>query len=75
VNTALSRLGVFDQIYNNAFLLYPLYFVLFYFVAWITYSQIEAPFLRLRDESLGWQAIVSASWVAVTAAVLLVFVF
>lgn len=75
VNTFLNRLGVFDQIYNNAFLLYPLYFVLFYFVAWITYSLIEAPFLRLRDESLNWQSLVSASWVAVTASALLIFVF
>lgn len=75
VNTLLNRLGMFDQIYNNAFLLYPLYFMLFYFVAWITYTSIEAPFLRLRDESLSWRALVSASWVAVSASALLIFVF
>lgn len=75
VNTFLSRIGVFEQIYNNAFLLYPLYFVLFYFVAWITYSLIEAPFLRLRDEPLSWQSLVRTSWVAVTASALLIFVF
>jgi peptidoglycan/LPS O-acetylase OafA/YrhL len=75
INNALSRLGLFEQIYNNPFLLYPLYFAFFYFVAWLTYNHIEAPFIKLRDEPLGWREIIRASWVAASVAILLVFVF
>jgi peptidoglycan/LPS O-acetylase OafA/YrhL len=75
VNKSLIKLGIFEQVYNNPFLLYPLYFSLFYFFSWITYNQIELPFLKLREEKFNWPSAVKASWVAVTTVILLIFVF
>ncbi|MBD5802547.1 O-acetyltransferase OatA [Azoarcus sp. Aa7] len=75
VNRLLSHLGLFDQVYGNPFILYPLYFVFFYFVSWVTYHQIEEPFLRLRDVPKTWQNIAKGSWVFVLACVLLATVF
>lgn len=75
VNQLLSRFGLFDRIYSNPFILYPIYFSLFYFVSWITYHQIEKPFLELRDVSFTLTNIAKASWVTVSVISLLIFIF
>lgn len=75
VNKTLENLGVFDQIYGNPFILYPIYFTLFYFVSWITYHQIEKPFLQLRDIPFTFASVVKASWVTIVTCLVLVFVF
>lgn len=43
INKALAYLGMYDAIYGNAFVLYPLYFTFFYLVSWCTYHLIEKP--------------------------------
>lgn len=75
VNRTLGYLGVFDQIYGNPFILYPIYFSLFYLVSWITYHQIEKPFLQLRDVLLTWRALARASWVTILACSVLIGIF
>lgn len=75
VNRTLGYLGLFDQIYGNPFIIYPIYFALFYFVSWITYHQIEKPFLELRDIPLTWRTVTKAARVSVLACVALIVVF
>jgi len=75
VNQALGYLGVFEQVYKNPFILYPLYFSLFYFVSWCTYHQIEKPFLTLRDSPLTLSNMVKASWVATLVCLLIIWMF
>jgi peptidoglycan/LPS O-acetylase OafA/YrhL len=75
VNKALQYLGLFDQIYSNPFVLYPLYFSFFYLVSWVTYHQIEKPFLRLRDVPLTWQSVTKASGVSILACAVLIGFF
>lgn len=48
VNKVLQYAGLYDQIYRNPFVLYPVYFSFFYLVAWITYHQIENLFFDLE---------------------------
>lgn len=75
VNRMLGRLGVFDQVYANPFLLYPLYFSLYYCVSWFTYHQIEKPFLLLREDLFSWRNVMRASSVSIIICALLVGVF
>jgi peptidoglycan/LPS O-acetylase OafA/YrhL len=75
VNKGLSYLGIFDQIYGNPFILYPVYFSFFYLVSWVTYHQIEKPFLRLRDIPLNWRSVINASWVTILACAALIVIF
>lgn len=75
VNNSLISMGLFQTIYDNPFILYPLYFSLFYFVSWITYHNIEKPFLHLRDVPLTWQTVTKASWVTVLVCVALIVIF
>jgi len=75
VNRELRYFGLFDQIYGNPFVLYPIYFSFFYLVSWVTYHQIEKPFLRLRETPLTWRSIINASWVSVSACVALVVLY
>jgi peptidoglycan/LPS O-acetylase OafA/YrhL len=75
VNKALQYVGVYDRVYGNPLVLYPIYFSFYYLVAWVTYHQIEQPFLRLRDMPLTWMSAVKASWVSVLACLCLIVVF
>lgn len=75
VNNTLKRFEIFDQIYSNPFVIYPLYFSLFYFVSWITYHQIEKPFLLLRDTPMNWRVAISASWPSILVCAVLIFSF
>jgi peptidoglycan/LPS O-acetylase OafA/YrhL len=65
VNRCLVRLGLYDQIYGDPLFLYPIYFSLFYLVSWVTYHQIEEPFLRLRDVPVTVRSVAKASWVTI----------
>ena len=47
----LNKLNVFDAIYPNPWLLYPLFFTLVYAFSVSTYWAIERPFLAWRDRS------------------------
>lgn len=47
--TLLRKLGVFDAIYPNPWFSYPIFFLLVYLLASLTYSFIEKPVLALRD--------------------------
>lgn len=75
VNRALGHFGLFDQIYGNPFILYPVYFTFFYLAAWVTYHQIEKPFLELRDIPLTLRSVAKASWVAISVCVVLIVIF
>jgi len=75
VNRTLGHFGVFEQVYPNPFILYPVYFSLFYLASWITYHQIEEPFLNLRDQPLNRNTVARASWFTVIAFVALIAVF
>jgi len=43
------RLGLFDAIYPNPWLTYPIFLAMVYLLASLTYFAIEKPILRLRD--------------------------
>lgn len=45
----LRRLSLFDVVYPNPWLSYPLFIIAAYFLATLTYYFIEKPFLLLRD--------------------------
>lgn len=75
VNKALHYIGLYDQIYGNPLILYTVYFSFYYFVAWITYHQIEQPFLRLRDLPLTLRSVAKASWVSILACLTLIVFF
>lgn len=47
--SSLRRLGIFDAIYPNPWLTYPLFLAMVYLLATITYLGIEKPMLALRD--------------------------
>lgn len=46
----LHRLGLFQTVYPNPWLIYPLFWGMAYFIATATYLVIERPFLKLRDK-------------------------
>jgi peptidoglycan/LPS O-acetylase OafA/YrhL len=75
VNRLLARLGIYDTIYWNPFILYPLYFSLFYFVSWISYHLVEKPFLGLRDMPFSYMSLAKASWATLLVAGLLITCF
>ncbi len=75
VNWVLKYLGLMDQIYGNPFILYPVYFSLFYLVSWVTYNQIEKPFLRLRDIPLTWRSVMKSSWATILVCAVLIWIF
>jgi peptidoglycan/LPS O-acetylase OafA/YrhL len=75
VNNVLGYLGLIDQIYGNPFILYPVYFSLFYLISWVTYHQIEKPFLRLRDIPLNWRSVIKSSWVTIFVCATLIGIF
>lgn len=75
VNNTLILLGVFDKVYNNPFIIFPLYFSLFYFISWITYNLIEEPFLQLRELPFSWQTVTKKSWVTVLTCIVLIVIF
>ena len=45
----LRRLSMFDVVYPNPWLVYPIFYALVYLIASGTYFTIEKPFLALRD--------------------------
>jgi peptidoglycan/LPS O-acetylase OafA/YrhL len=45
----LSALGIYNFVYPKPYLLYPVLFTAYYFLAFTTYSYVEKPFLDLRD--------------------------
>ena len=47
--TVFRRLGVFDTVYPNPWLTYPVFLVLVYLLASCTYFAIEKPILAVRD--------------------------
>lgn len=49
VISVLTRLGLYESIYNNPWLVYPIFIVCVYVLAYMTYMFVEKPFLRLRD--------------------------
>jgi peptidoglycan/LPS O-acetylase OafA/YrhL len=73
VNTQLIHFGIYDVAYNNPFILYPLYFGLFYMVAWVTYHRIEKPFLSLRDVPFSLRSFLQASWFSLLVCAFLIF--
>jgi peptidoglycan/LPS O-acetylase OafA/YrhL len=75
INRSLGYLGIYEQIYSNPFIIYPIYFSFYYLISWFTYHQIEKPFLLLRDTSLCWKSVTQASWVTVLAFTALIFIF
>lgn len=75
VNKTLWYFRVFDQAYNNPFILYPLYGTLFYAASWVTYHHVEKPFLTLRETTSSWASVARATWVTVTLASALIFIF
>ena len=75
VNQFLQKIGLFEPAYNNPFIIYPIYFGFFYFLAWITYHLIERPFLELRDLPMSVKNIGQASWVAICCSLALIIFF
>ena len=74
VNGVLGWLGLFDRIYPNPLVIYPIYFSLYYVAAWITYRTIERPFLSLRDVAFSWRKTAMAAGPALGALVFLIAV-
>lgn len=75
VNRILGYVGLFDLIYLNPFILYPLYLSLFYLASWVTYNLIEEPFLQLRNRQITLQSCLKASWFTSLSIAMLIFVF
>lgn len=75
VNRALGHWGLFAEVYENPFLLYPLYVSLYYLVSWVTYHQIEKPFLQLRDQPFTWRTLAKASWLLLIVCAALIWAF
>jgi peptidoglycan/LPS O-acetylase OafA/YrhL len=49
--TVLRKLGIFDTIYPNPWLVYPVFYALVYLLSSTTYWAIERPILALRDRN------------------------
>jgi peptidoglycan/LPS O-acetylase OafA/YrhL len=49
VISVLNRLGLYDSVYNNPWLVYPIFSACIYGLAYATYTLVEKPFLKLRD--------------------------
>ncbi|WP_170929760.1 acyltransferase [Pseudomonas sp. B26(2017)] len=49
VINVLNRYGLHERIYDNPWLVYPIFIVCVYALAHLTYTFVEKPFLRLRD--------------------------
>jgi len=47
----LRKLAIFDAVYPNPWLVYPVFYTLVYLISSSTYFTIEKPFLALRDRS------------------------
>ena len=75
VNGLASRLGIFDSLYQNALVLYFLYFSLFYFVAWFSHELIERPFIEMRDQKFTFKLLWKTGWIAFFIAGVFVFFF
>ena len=51
--TLLHKLRLFDSIYPNPWLAYPMFYALVYILSSCTYFAIEKPVLALRDRKPG----------------------
>jgi peptidoglycan/LPS O-acetylase OafA/YrhL len=75
INTALSKLGLYEAAYNNPFVIYPTYFSFFYFLAFITYRFIEKPFINLRETSFDTGSVAKAAGATIVICVVLIGFF
>lgn len=49
VIAVLNRFGLHESVYNNPWIVYPIFTICVYLLAYSTYRLIEKPFLKLRD--------------------------
>ncbi|QJP96823.1 MULTISPECIES: acyltransferase family protein [Pseudomonas] len=49
VISVLNRFGLHEAIYNNPWIVYPIFTLCVYLLAYLTYRLVEKPFLKLRD--------------------------
>ncbi len=74
-NIALTKLKLFEIVYNNPYILFPLYFCLFYFLAFLTYRLIEKPFIDLRESNFDKKSLVQAAAIPILACAVLIGFF
>ena len=48
-NLLLKKLGIYDFVHPNPWLVFPLFFIIVYFISSLTYFFVEKPFMKLRD--------------------------
>ncbi|MEB0224701.1 acyltransferase family protein [Pseudomonas sp. 10S4] len=49
VIAVINRFGLHESVYNNPWLVYPIFMACVYALAYMTYLFVEKPFLKLRD--------------------------